>query len=49
MHQNSPQVETLCKEQNIIVNLEISVEDVMCVVNLNTEWLTALNKMTKLM
>ena len=49
MHQNGPQVGPLCEEHHDIVNLAISVGDVMFVVNLDTEQLTALNEMTKLM
>ena len=49
MHQNGPQVGSLCEEHHNMVNLAISVGDVMCVANLDTEQLTALNKMTKLM
>ena len=49
MHQNSPQVGPLHEEHHDMVNLAISVGDVMCVVNLDTKWLTALNETTKLM
>ena len=49
MHQSGPQVGPLHEEHHDMVNLAISVGDVICVVNLDTEWLTALIKMTKLM
>ena len=48
MHQNIPQVGTLHEEHHKMVNLEISVEGVMCVVNLETKQLTALSEMTKI-
>ena len=48
-HQNSPQVGHLHEEHHDMVNLAISVGDVMCAVNLDTEWLTVLNEMTNLM
>ena len=42
MHQNIPQVGPLHEEHHDMVNLAISVEDVMCAVSLDTMWLTAL-------
>ena len=49
VHQNGPKVGTLCKEHQDMVTLAISVGDVMCAVKSDTEWRTALSKMTKLM
>ena len=49
MNQNVPQDLVLCKEPYGMGNLAIFVEDVMCVVKLDTEQLTAQTKMTKLM
>ena len=48
-HRKGPQVGPLHEEHHNMVNLAISVGDVMCVVNLDTEQLTALNETTKLM
>ena len=49
MHQNGPHVGPLHEEHHTTENLAISVEDVMCGVNLDTKQLTTLNEMTKLM
>ena len=49
MHQNGTHVGPLHEEHHTTENLAISVEDVMCGVNLDTKQLTALNEMTKLM
>ena len=49
MYQNGPHIGPLHEEHHDMVNLAISVGDVMCVVNLETEQLTALNEMTKVM
>ena len=48
MHQSIPQVGSLHEEPHSMVSLAHLVEDVMCVVKSDTEWLTAQSKVTKL-
>ena len=49
IHQSVPQVGILHEEPHSIVNVAVLVEDVMCVVKLDTEWLAAQSEVTKLM
>ena len=47
MHQSITEVGILCEEPHDMVNLGISVEDDMCAVKSDTEWLTAQSNVTK--